>query len=89
MKWKKNEQMNSQNQRKEKKRFYSISSSCNLTHLFLEFWLVNTWFFVPSRDLCAVTCLKNVHQLNIRLGKKLSLQLYIHNLYYADYVQDE
>ena len=33
-------------------------------HLFLEFWLVDTWFFAPLQDQRAATYLKNVRQLN-------------------------
>ena len=44
-------------------------------HLFLEFWLVDTWLFTQSRDQRAVTCLENVQELNIRWGKKLDFQL--------------
>ena len=44
-------------------------------HLFLEFWLVNTWFFAHWRHQRAVTRLENVRQLNIRRGKKLGSQL--------------
>ena len=42
--------------------------------LFLEFWLVDTWFFAHWRDQRVVTCLENVRQLNIRQGKKLGFQ---------------
>ena len=42
---------------------------------FLEFWLVDTWFFAHPRVQRAVTRLENVHQLNIRRGKKLGFQL--------------
>ena len=34
-------------------------------HLFLEFWLINTWFFAHWRHQLAVTRLENVRQLNI------------------------
>ena len=44
-------------------------------YLFLEFWLVDTWIFVHWRHQCAVTCLENLRQLNIRRGKKLAFQL--------------
>ena len=44
-------------------------------HLFLEFWLVNTWFFAHWHRQRAVTCLGNVRQLNIRRGKKLDFQM--------------
>ena len=44
-------------------------------HLFLEFWLVHTWFFTHWRHQRAVTHLKNVRQLNIRRDKKLRFQL--------------
>ena len=44
-------------------------------HLFLEFWLVGTWFFAHWRHQSAVTCLEKVRQLNIRRGKKLYFQL--------------
>ena len=49
--------------------------------IFLEFWLVDTWFFAHPCDQRAVTRLENVHQLNTRRGKKLGLQLsHIDNL---------
>ena len=51
-----------------------------LHHLFLDFWLVNTWFFAHWRHQRAVTSLKNLRQLNIRRGKKLGFQ-YIGNLF--------
>ena len=44
-------------------------------HLFLEFWLVDTWFFADWRHHRAVTRLENVRQSNIRRGKKLGVQL--------------
>ena len=44
-------------------------------HLFLEFWLVNTWFSAHWRRQRAVTRLENVRQLNLRRGKKLGFQL--------------
>ena len=44
-------------------------------HLFLEFWLVDTWFFTHWRHHRAATCLENVRQPNIRRGKKLGFQL--------------
>ena len=44
-------------------------------HLFLELWLVDTWFFAHLRHRRAVTHLENVRQLNIRPGKKLGFQL--------------
>ena len=44
-------------------------------HLFLEFWLVSTWFFAHWRHQRAVTHVENVRQLNIRRGKKLGFQL--------------
>ena len=44
-------------------------------HLFLEFWLVKTRFFAHWIHQHAVIRLKNVRQLNIRRGKKLSFQL--------------
>ena len=44
-------------------------------HLFLQFWLVDTWTFAHPRDHRAVARLENVRQLNIRRGKKLSFQL--------------
>ena len=44
-------------------------------NLFLEFWLVNPWYFTHWRHQRAVTCLENVRQLNIRRGKKLGFQL--------------
>ena len=43
--------------------------------LFLKFWLVDTWFFAHWRHQRAATRLENVHQLNIRQGKKLVFQL--------------
>ena len=43
--------------------------------LFLEFWLVNTWFFAHSRDQRAATSLENVRQLNKRRGEKLGFYL--------------
>ena len=44
-------------------------------HLFLVFWLVDTWFFADWRHQRAATRLKNVRQPNIRTGKKLGFQL--------------
>ena len=44
-------------------------------HLFLQFWLVNTWFLLTDVTKSAVTCLESVRQLNIRKGKKLGFQL--------------
>ena len=44
-------------------------------HLFLEFWLVHTWFFANWRHNRAVTHLENVRQWNIRRGKRLGFQL--------------
>ena len=44
-------------------------------HLFLAFWLVDTWFCADWRNQRAVTRLENVRQLNIRQGKKLGFQL--------------
>ena len=44
-------------------------------HVFLEFWLVNTWFFAHWRHQRVVTRLENVRQLNIRRGKKLGFLL--------------
>ena len=44
-------------------------------HLFLEFWLVDTWFFADWRQHRGVTHLENVRQSNIRRGKKLGVQL--------------
>ena len=41
-------------------------------HLFLEFWLVDTWIFAHWRHQCAVTRLENVRKLNIRRGFQLS-----------------
>ena len=52
----------------------TIWQSYNLT-LFIEFWLVGTWFFAHWRHQRAVTRLENVHQLNIRRDKKLGFQL--------------
>ena len=44
-------------------------------YLFLELWLVDTWFFVHPCDQHAKTRLGNVRQLNIRRSKKLGFQL--------------
>ena len=44
-------------------------------HLFLEFLLVDTWFFTHWRHHRAVTRIENVRQSNIRRGKKLGFQL--------------
>ena len=47
-------------------------------YLFLEFWLFHTWFFTDLifwHQQHAVTCLENVHQLNIKRGKKLVFPL--------------
>ena len=44
-------------------------------HLFLKFWLVDTWFFTHWRHQRAVTHLENVRQLNIGRGKKPGFQL--------------
>ena len=44
-------------------------------HLFLKFWLVDTWFFADWRHHRAVTRLESVRQSNIRRGKKLGVQL--------------
>ena len=44
-------------------------------HLFLEFWLVDTWFFADWRHHRAITRLENVRQSNIRRGKKQVFQL--------------
>ena len=44
-------------------------------HLFLKFWLVDTWFFAHWRHQRAVTRLEIVGQLNIRRSKKLGFQL--------------
>ena len=41
-------------------------------HLFLEFWLVDTWIFAHWRHQCTVTRLENVRKLNIRRGFQLS-----------------
>ena len=43
--------------------------------VFLEFWLVDTWFFAHPRDQRTVTRLENVGQLNIRRCKKLNFLL--------------
>ena len=51
------------------------SLSYNLTHLFLKFWLVYTWLSAHRRHQSAVTCFKNVLQLNIKRFKKLGFQL--------------
>ena len=45
-------------------------------HLFLEFWLVKTWFFAHWRQQCVATRLENTRQLNIRRGKSLGFQLW-------------
>ena len=53
---------------------FCIKHTVRLTiwhHLFLEFWLVDTWFFIHWGHQRAVTRLENVRQLNIRRGKKL------------------
>ena len=44
-------------------------------HLFLEFWLLNTWFLAWWCHQRAVTHLENVRQLNIRRGRKLGFKL--------------
>ena len=44
-------------------------------HLFLEFWLITTWFFAHWRHQRVVTRLENVRQLNIRRCKKLGFHL--------------
>ena len=44
-------------------------------HLFLEFWLVDPWFFADWSHHHDVTRLENVRQSNIRRGKKLGFQL--------------
>ena len=44
-------------------------------HLFLDFWLVVTWFFADWRNHRAVTHLEDVRQSNVRRGKKLGFQL--------------
>ena len=44
-------------------------------HLFLKFWLVDTWFFADWRHHHAVTCLENVCQSNIRRSKNLGFHL--------------
>ena len=44
-------------------------------HLFLEFWLVNTWFFVDWRHESAVARLENVRQLNKRRDKNMGFKL--------------
>ena len=55
---------------------YNLIVPLTIWHqLFLEFWLVNTWFFAYLREQYAVTCLENVRQLNITRGKKLGFQL--------------
>ena len=50
-------------------------------HLFLEFWLVGTWFFAHWRHHRAVSRLENVCQSSIRRGKKLGFQLSQNTLY--------
>ena len=45
-------------------------------HLFLEFWLVDTWLLAYWRYQRAATRLENVRQLNIRQGKKLGFKLF-------------
>ena len=44
-------------------------------HLFLKFWLVDTWFFAHWPHQGAVTRLENVHQLNVSWDKNLGFQL--------------
>ena len=44
-------------------------------HLFLDSWLVSTWFFATWRHQRVVTRLENVCQLDIRRSKKLDFQL--------------
>ena len=44
-------------------------------HLFLEFWLVDTWFFTHWRHYRAATRLENVRQSNTRRSKRLGFQL--------------
>ena len=56
-------------------KYYQLVRLTNWHHLFLEFWLVNTWFFARWRHQHAVTRLENVRQLNIMPGKKLGFQL--------------
>ena len=43
-------------------------------NLFLEFWLVDTWFFAYPRGQSAVARLENVRQLNITRGKNLGFK---------------
>ena len=49
-------------------------------HVFLEFWLVDTWFFADWRQHSAVTRLENVRQSNIRRVKKLVYNCLINTL---------
>ena len=60
---------------KKNKLYWHIVRLTIWHHLFLEFWLVNTWFFAHWRHQRAVTRLENVRQLNIRRDKKLGFQL--------------
>ena len=57
------------------KTIYHIVRLTIWNHLFLEFWLVRTWFCARWCHQRAVTRLENVRQLNIRWGKKLGFQL--------------
>ena len=64
----------------------TYSTSGKRHHLFLEFWLVDTWFFTHWHHQRAVTRLENVGQSNIRRGKKLDFQLpHKHPLKYYEY----
>ena len=56
-------------------RYYQLVRLTNWHHLFLEFWLVNTWFFARWRHQRAITRLENIRQLNTMRGKKLGFQL--------------
>ena len=44
-------------------------------HPFLEFWLINAWFFAHWRHQRAITRLNIMRQLNISWGEKLGFQL--------------
>ena len=44
-------------------------------HLFLKFWLANTWFFAHWHHQSVVNRLEDVRQLNIKRGQKLDFQL--------------
>ena len=50
-------------------------------HLFLEFWLVDTWSFAHPQDQRAATRLENVRQLNKGEAKSWVSNCHIHNLF--------